>query len=107
MLDATTPAERAAATAGGQALYSAYGYLETELYAELRELPFRVPGSRGDEPEHDVEDLLRQLHASYEASAGAVVVRAFRRRVAHDPRIVPAALALYDRRARLVFGIAF
>ncbi|MFE9747089.1 hypothetical protein ACFYOT_19480 [Saccharothrix saharensis] len=107
MLDATTPAERAVAMAGGQSLYSAYGYLETELYAELRELPFRVPGSRGDDPEHDVEDQLRQIHTSYETGVGAVVVRAFRRRIAHDARITPAALALYDRKVRLVFGIGF
>lgn len=107
MPDATTPAERAAAMAGGQSLYSAYGYLETELYAELRELPFRVPGSRGDDPEQDVEGGLRQIRTSYEAGVAAVVVRAFRRRIAHDARITPVALALYDRKVRPVFGIAF
>ncbi|GIG61620.1 hypothetical protein Lfu02_59920 [Longispora fulva] len=107
MTDATSPAERAAAAAGGRPLYTAYGYLENELYAELRELPHRTPDSQGDEPEQDVPRQLRQIQAGFAPGVAAVVVRAFRRRIAHDARITPAALALYDRHVRAVFGITF
>ncbi len=62
-----TPAEKRVAFQSANSLFSAYGYLETEIYAELRELPYRVAGSSGDRPDDttaktgDVHDQLAEL----------------------------------------------
>jgi hypothetical protein len=107
MVLATTSAERTAAGSHGRSLYTAYGYMETEIYAELRELPYRTAGSQGDEPAEDVEGRLKEVKAAFAPRVANVWVRAFRRRISHDATITAAALALFDDKVKALFGIAF
>lgn len=106
-LAALPPAEQAIAGSGPRHLYSAYQYMETEIYAELRELPYRTPGSRGDEPAQNVEDELNDLKAAFAPAIAEAVVRGFRRRISLDSRISAEARKLYDEKVKVVFGITF
>jgi hypothetical protein len=81
--------------------------METEIYAELRELPYRTPGSRGDEPAQNIEDELTNIRDAFALSVAEAIVRGFRRRIQLDSRITDAARALFDAKVRTVFGIVF
>jgi hypothetical protein len=106
-LAALPPAERSIAESGPRHLYSAYQYMETEIYAELRELPFRTPGSRGDDPATNVEEELNDLKAAFAPTIAQAIVRSFRRRIQLDSRITDEARALFDEKVEVVFGITF
>lgn len=82
-----TEAERREALGATQSLFSAYGYLETELYAELRELPYRLPTSGGDRPSVDVPRQLRRLLNAFGPRVARTIVARFYYRVVQDPRI--------------------
>lgn len=99
--------ERAKANSSTRSLYSIYGYMETELYAELRELPYRTPTSKGDKPEKDVETQLKKIKHAFGAKIGTALVKGFRRRIQNDDKISTAARSLYDTKAEKVFGITF
>jgi hypothetical protein len=100
-----TPEERRKASSGKNSIYSAYGYLETELYAELRELPHRVAGSSGDKPQNDVPAQLKKIKEAFgEKVALQVVVRLYYR-VALDPRISQEAKTLFYRAVQDVFKL--
>jgi hypothetical protein len=101
------PAERALATGGSKSPYTAYGYMETEMYAELREVPYRIPGRGSDEPSADVPAQMRKIKDAFEPRVAEAIVRGFRRRIQLDEGISAEARALYDRAAKLVFGIEF
>lgn len=109
-----TPAERKEARKalkGGKSLYSAYGYLETELYAELRELPHRVPGSRGDKPaskgkeKGDVYKQLKKIKNAFGPDVGRTIVARLYYRVMDDPRVTDEAKKLLYTEAQAVFGL--
>jgi hypothetical protein len=109
-----TPAERKEANKalkGGKSLYSAYGYLETELYAELRELPHRVPGSGGDEPasrgkrKGDVYKQLKKIKNAFGPDVGRTIVARLYYRVMDDPRVTDEAKKLLFTEAQAVFGL--
>jgi hypothetical protein len=98
------PAERAVATSGPRSVYSAYSYMETEIYAELREFAYRRPDSGGDDPETSgVETELRKIRDAFETSVGESIVRGLRRRIQLDARITAGARDLLDRKIRIVF----
>ena len=106
-LAALSPGERAIATSGAKNPYTAYGYMETELYAELRELPFRTPGSRGDDPNADVRRQLKSIKEAFAPKVAEAIVRGFRRRIQMDNLIVEESRLLYDTAVKEVFGIEF
>ena len=100
-----TPAERREAVSGVNSVYSAYGYLETEIYAELRELPHRVPGSGGDRPETDVPRQLARIRDAFGPSVGRQIVLRLYYRALGDPRISDAARRLLYDAVQSVFGL--
>jgi len=106
-LGALPPAERALAESGPTIFSTAYSYMETEIYAELRELPYRTPGSVGDEPAENVEKELHDLQDAFAPAIAEAIVRGFRRRIALDSRITDAARRLFDEKVQVVFGITF
>jgi len=106
-LAALPAGERALAESGPRTFSTAYSYMETEIYAELRELPYRAAGSVGDEPTRDVEDKLQDLKAAFAPAIAEAVVRGFRRRIALDSRITEDARRLFDEKVQVVFGVTF
>lgn len=100
-----TPDERAKALSGSNHVFSAYGYLETELYAELRELPHRVPGSGGDRPQDDVPAQLRKIKKAFSEQVALQIVIRLYYRVALDPRVTDEAKSLFYRSVQDVFGL--
>lgn len=104
MNQATTPAERSAAAASGNSLHSAYGYLETEIYGELREHRYWIPGHNPtDDPDVDIEAKLRQIALAVAPTVARPLLLAFRNRISRDANILPAARTLFDTKLRLVF----
>ncbi len=98
------PAERAIATSGPKSVHSAYAYMETEIYAELREFAYRRPDSGGDDPETSgVEKELKKIKDAFEPTVAESIVLGLRRRVQLDARITDGARALLDRKIRVVF----
>jgi hypothetical protein len=101
-------AERAKAEGGARKPWTAYGYPETELYAELRELPYRVPAtSESDDPRVDVERQLNRIKAAFEPRVAEAIVRGLRRRIQADDMITGESRALFDEKVKVVFGITF
>jgi len=100
-----TPAERREAVSGVNSVYSAYGYLETELYAELRELPYRIPASGGDRPDVDVPRQLRRIRDAFGLDVGRQIVLRLYYRVLGDPRIGDSARILLYNAVQSVFGM--
>ncbi len=107
VLASLPPAERAKATGGAKSPYSAYGYMETEIYAELRELPYTTAGSQSDNPADDVEKQLEKIKEAFSPAVAEALVRGFRRRIQLDPKITGKARDIYDEKVKTVFGIEF
>lgn len=89
-----TPEERRTALGAANSLYSAYGYLETEIYAELREEPHRIATSGGDRPSFDVPRQVRRIREAFGPDVGRQLVMRLYYRVADDPRVSESARAL-------------
>jgi hypothetical protein len=106
-LGSIPPGERTIAESGDRNPYTAYGYMETEIYAELRELPYRREGSQGDDPVQDVRRQLMKLKAAFAPNVAEPIVRGFRRRIQIDRLISDEARSLFDAAANEVFGITF
>ena len=107
VLAALSASDRATAEGGAQSPYSAYGYMETELYSELREYPYRTKGSQTDNPEDDVEEQLKNIKIAFEPTVAEAIVRGFRRRLQLDKRVSGKSKRLFDKKAESVFGIKF
>ncbi len=100
-------AEQAIVSAGVKSPYTAYGYMETELYAELREYPYRTPDSGGDDPEVDVSNQLKKIKDAFAPTVAEAIIRGFRRRIQADAQVGASSRRLYDRAVKDVFGISF
>lgn len=100
-----TAQERREAFAGVHSVYSAFGYLETELYAELRELPHRTPESGGDVPATDVPRQLRRIRDAFGPDVGRQIVLRLYYRILGDPRISESARRLLYNAVQSVFGM--
>jgi hypothetical protein len=104
-LSSLPASERTIAGSGQHSAFSSYGYMETEIYAELRELPYRTPGSRGDDPHANVEEELRDLRHAFAPAVAEAIVRGLHRRIQPDTRITDEARALFVQKVAVVFGI--
>jgi hypothetical protein len=107
VLAALSAADRAVAEGGAQSPYTAYGYMETEMYAEVREYPYRTKESQSDDPEQDVEEQLKNIKIAFQPTVAEAIVRGFRRRLELDPKVSRKSKRLFDKKAELVFGIKF
>lgn len=106
VLAALSAADRAAAD-GAQSPYTAYGYMESEAYAELREYPYRTKGSQTDDPVENVEEQLRNIQIAFQPTVAEAIIRGFRRRLQLDSRVSRKSKRLFDQKAELVFKIKF
>lgn len=96
-LSQLSPEERAQALGSANRVFSAYGYLETEIYAELRELPYRIGTSGGDTPASDIRGKLRRMHRAFGPDVALQIVMRLYYRVLDDPRVSSdARQLLYD-----------
>jgi hypothetical protein len=100
-----TPEERREALGAANSLFSAYGYLETEIYAELRELPHRIPTSGGDQPETDVRDKLTKIREAFGPDVGRQIALRLYYRVMDDPRVDASARRLLYQEIQSLFGL--
>jgi len=102
-----TPEERAQALRSANSLYSAYGYLETEIYAELRELPHRIETSGGDEPagELGIRKQLQQIRDAFGPVVGRQIVLRLYYRVFDDPRVDASARRLLYEAVQEIYGL--
>jgi hypothetical protein len=117
-------AEQTIAHAGGNSMYSAYSYMESEVFAELYEWSYDNPENATDHPfavdpngrdtttrpdgTRQPPDIPRQLQRIREAFAPRIaegLVRGLWRRVAMDATIRPRAKELFRRAVTDVFGI--
>ncbi len=105
-------ADRATATGSGNAVFSAYGYMETEIFAELYEAQFDHPDNPTDRPwdsdapgpQGDVEYQLERMCAAFAPRVAEALVRGLWRRVQLDARVTPDARAMFAERIVRVFG---
>lgn len=117
-------AEQTTAYAGGNSMYSAYGYMETEIFAELYEWSYDNPENATDHPfavepngrdtttrsdgTRQPPDVPRQLQRIKQAFAPRIaegLVRSLWRRVEMDATIRPRAKELFRQAVTDVFGI--
>lgn len=107
VLAALSSADRTAAEGGAQSPYTAYGYMESEAYAELREYPYRTKGSQTDDPVTNVEEQLTNIKIAFQPTVAEAIVRGFRRRLQLDARVSRKSKRLFDKTAERVFSIKF
>lgn len=100
-----TPEERREAFGAANSLYSAYGYLETEIYAELREEPHRIATSGGDRPEADVPDQLEKVKEAFGPVVGRQIALRLYYRSLDDPRVGPSARKILYEAIQRVFNL--
>jgi hypothetical protein len=103
VLASLSAGERARATAGPRGVYSAYGYPETEIFAELREYRLRTPASGGDVPVTDIPRQLRAIRDRFAPTVARAIVTELRQRVQEASNISAAAKTLFDNSVRAVF----
>ncbi|MCB9234644.1 MAG: LysM peptidoglycan-binding domain-containing protein [Bacteroidia bacterium] len=112
-LDSMPESERNLATAGGNSVFSAYGYMETEIWAELREHEYDRADNPTDHPfehagattvENDVQRQLQRIQHSFAPAIAEALVRSLYQRASHDSRITPDALSNFAIRISNVFG---
>lgn len=104
VLESMDPTERALAEGGGNSLYSAYGYMETELWAELREEEFVGPHNPTDLPTDDVQRQLERIKHAFAPAIAEALVRSIHQRAMADDRITEGARQILVRSIVQVFG---
>src|SRR6185503_19337769 len=104
---------------------SAYGYMETEIFAELYEFPYNFPTTKdrkypsdtafdtdkdgndvtgGDfDNRGDVVKLLKRIKEQFAPAVAQGLVASLERRVKMDPRIVPMAKQRFHEAVIYVF----
>jgi hypothetical protein len=126
--NALSEEERAAAEAGGNSLFSVYGYQETEIFAELYEYKYDRVDARSDHPfetdaagnpmfddewshekgdyEHHgaIHENLLSIQKNFAPIAARGVLAGLGRRVELDPRILPDAKLRFREAVLRVFG---
>jgi hypothetical protein len=90
-----------------------FGYIGTEIYAALRELPYEKPLTAAHvkaglvtaiDPTFNVDDKVRLVKMKYAPGVGEAVVQGLYERFRVDPRITPKALDLYVKMVEKHFG---
>jgi hypothetical protein len=122
---AMTAKEEKAAEKSGNSIFSAYGYMETEIFAELYEYKYNlankkdakypsdtafdtnkegeaVNASKNDEL-GDVHYQLTRIKNAFEPGVASGLVASLARRVELDPRILPEAKERFERMVMHVF----
>ena len=107
--------EQDIAKGGKKHPWTVYAYPETELYAELHELPHTVAGSIGDDPrkakkgykEGGVEKELNRIKGAFAPKVAEAILRGFRRRIYLDPSITKDARKFFDAKVLKIFKIKF
>ncbi|MEO7095235.1 MAG: hypothetical protein ABI175_18385, partial [Polyangiales bacterium] len=113
--------DRTTAESSGNHMHSAYGYMETEIFAELYEFrydsdknptdhPFAVDPKGNDmtkSPKRagDVKNQLTRIKEAFAPKIAEGLVRGLARRVAIDPRIMAEAKTLFKADVLAVLGI--
>lgn len=78
-----------------QALLNRYAFAESEIYAELKELPFASEESIGDEPVENVTELIDHIRNVYPTQVAELVLSSVAHRFRFDETIQPVALRTF------------
>jgi hypothetical protein len=104
-------AQRDLATSGSNSLYSAYGYMETEIFAELYEDRYDSPNNPTDRPfvgrlgrPADVPKQLQVIHNIFAPAVCAALVRGLARRVQIDDYITPGTKSSFRQAVTNEYG---
>jgi hypothetical protein len=91
---------------------STFAYIGTEIYAALREVPYYTPVSSahagkglitGIEPRENIDNKIGLVKSKYAPGIAEAVLQGLYERFRIDPRISPAALALFEEVAQKHF----
>jgi hypothetical protein len=113
VLDQIPRKEKRKATSGGNSVYSAYGYMETELWAELREDEFDSDKNPTDRPfevsksgrDPDVRHQLEVIKATFSPVVAEALVRSLHKRAQMDDRITVSSFVKFVKDIDTVFGL--
>ncbi|WP_428264504.1 LysM peptidoglycan-binding domain-containing protein [Haliangium sp.] len=97
--------ERDEALSGGNSLFSTYGYMETEIFAELREHTYDRDDNPTDHPSDDVGHQLERIRDAFAPRVAEALVRGLWRRVQLDDRVPEPSKELFRTNAEAIFGI--
>lgn len=113
--------DRTEAESSGNHMHSAYGYMETEIFAELYEYRYDSDKNPTDHPfatdpkgndmtktpkrTSDVKNQLERIKAAFAPKIAEGMIRGLARRVAIDPRIMDEAKTLFRADVLAVFGL--
>ena len=86
-------------------VWSAWGYAETEIWAELREHEFDDEHARTDHPTGDVTDKLHRIRKLFAKNVGDGLIKSLWTRVKLDSRVTKSARRMFRESVRLVFAM--
>lgn len=78
-----------------EALLDEYAYAESEIYAELKELPFATEDTLGDEPVADIAGLVDHIRTVYPTEVAELILGSMAHRFASDDTVQASALQLF------------
>ncbi|GAA3650794.1 hypothetical protein GCM10022237_08180 [Nocardioides ginsengisoli] len=90
-----------------------FGYIGTEIYAALREVPFEKPLSAADAakglvtgitPADNIDNKISLVKTKFTLPTGIAIVQGLYERFRIDPRVTSAALALFVTKVEKYFG---
>jgi hypothetical protein len=88
--------------------FTTFGYIGTEIYAALREMPFEVPLSREDakrgvgvgaHPVPNISNKIGLLKAKFKPGLAEALLQGLYERFKIDPRVSASSLAVFERLA--------
>lgn len=105
------------ATEGKNSTYSTFGYMETEIWAELREeefdndhnntdKPFKESIKRGKTVPADVKRQLERIKETFAPKIAEALVKSLYLRAKEDPRIKASAFFQFRADIKTVFGLS-
>jgi hypothetical protein len=106
-LSMLSPEEQAIAESGPRNIWTAYGYMETEIYADLQRLPYWHGGEATRDPTFRVEFWMKRLQEAFAPVVAEGLICGLRRRIQADSSITEGARNIYDQKAKIVFNITF
>uniref|UniRef100_UPI003221A3DC eCIS core domain-containing protein n=1 Tax=Microbacterium sp. TaxID=51671 RepID=UPI003221A3DC len=92
---------------------NSFGYIGTEIYAALREVPFDRPLSASDQqkglisaidPESNIDNKIGLVKLKFTPATGTAIVQGLFERFRVDPRVSAAALSLFVKIVEKHFG---
>ncbi|OVE81172.1 hypothetical protein BVY03_04600 [bacterium K02(2017)] len=98
--------EKKLAESGNHSIFSAFAYMETEIYAELREMIYYIKHhSEGDDPYEDIKAKLERVKANFAPQVAIEIIKNLAAYLRQDKDTESAVYHYFSHIVKIVFKI--